>query len=93
MAQLTELLSLPERVVKHNTYDESVICLIEEMSELTKVLCKQQRKSSKFKEYDLVEELAHVKLMCNVLIETLKINDGTIFRIQLDAVERMEGIK
>lgn len=82
--------SLAERVVHHNSYETNVICCIEEMSELIKVLCKEQRKSPKFNQKDFVEELSHVMLMCEVLRVNTGLDYKEVYSTQKDAVERME---
>lgn len=56
--------------------------LIEEMAELTKVLCKLQR--GKFNRENLVEEYAHVRISCQVIELLLDIQDTDI-RAQVEA--------
>ena len=82
---------LVERVVLHNASVKNAVCCIEEMSELTKVLTKKLRNSEKFSREHLIEELAHVLLMCNVIATEHGINHDDIFALQKDAVKRMEG--
>ena len=81
---------LIERVIIHNTSEKNAICCIEEMSELTKVLTKKLRNSEKFSREHLIEELAHVLLMCNVIAVEHGINEDDILEVQKDAVKRME---
>lgn len=82
--------NLIERVNNYNNKQTSIICCIEEMSELTKVLTKDLRYSSKFSKEKLTEELSHVLLMCDVIKDLYEINDNNIYSEQLNAVERME---
>lgn len=81
---------LVERVVLHNASTKNAICCIEEMSELTKVLTKKLRNDKKFNRDILVEELAHVLLMCNVIATEYGIPYDDILTIQKNAVQRME---
>ena len=84
---------LIEKVIIHNTSEKNAICCIEEMSELTKVLTKKLRNSKKFNREDLIEELAHVLLMCNVIAAEYIISEDMIREVQKDAVKRMEESK
>lgn len=87
-------MNLIETVIKHNDYKTNVTCCIEEMSELTHVLCKQQRESDKFSCIKLAEELAHVLLMCGVIAGENNISIDELEYYQINAVNRMErGIK
>jgi NTP pyrophosphatase (non-canonical NTP hydrolase) len=81
---------LIERVIIHNTSEKNAICCIEEMSELTKVLTKKLRNSKKFNRELLIEEIAHVLLMCNVIAAEYIISEDMIREVQKDAVKRME---
>lgn len=83
--------SLPERIIEHNTHEVNRVCWIEEMSELIKVICKEQRNSPKFKKGDLIEELSHVMLACDVIRLKYNISASEIYYIQEDAVNRMEN--
>lgn len=81
---------LIEDVIQHNSREKNIICCIEEMSELTKVLTKKLRMSHKFTKEKLTEELGHVLLMCNVIANEYGISKNDIFEIQQDAVRRMK---
>jgi len=48
-------------------YDAQALIAVEEMSELTKELCKKHRKRAEYKEEDLVEEIADVLNMVEQL--------------------------
>lgn len=81
--------TLVEAVYLHNSSEKNTICCIEEMSELTKVLTKKLRQSEKFNIESLTEELAHVLLLCDVLIKEHEINRCDILAEQESAVNRM----
>lgn len=81
---------LVEKILIHNASVKNTVCCIEEMSELTKVLTKKLRNSEKFNREHLIEELAHVLLMCNVIAVEHGINEDDILEVQKDAVKRME---
>jgi hypothetical protein len=63
------------------------------MSELTKVLTKHLRSSSKFSIENLTEEVAHCLLMINVIKEIFNLDEEDIDWNQLDALQRCFGIK
>ena len=48
-------------------YDAQAMMAIEEMSELTKEICKRHRKRSDYKEEDMIEEIADVLNMVEQL--------------------------
>lgn len=48
-------------------YDAQALMVIEEMSELTKEICKRNRKRKDYKEEDLIEEIADVLNMVEQL--------------------------
>lgn len=83
-------INLYEECVLHNSRMKNIVCCIEEMSELTKVLTKNLRMSPKFSMDKLKEELAHVLLMCNVIASEYGITDDDILMLQQDAVRRMK---
>jgi len=83
--------NLVKRIRIKNDTSTSIMCCIEEMSELTKVLCKRERSSNKFNKKDLVEEVAHVLLMVSVIKDSFYLNEIDIVNEQINAVERMEG--
>ena len=60
-------------LIERTSETDGIICVIEEMSELTKVLTKRMRRSPKFNYQDLTMELAHVQLMCEVVRANFKI--------------------
>lgn len=78
-------------VVAHNSEEKNLVCCIEEMSELTKVLTKKLRNSPKFNKHDLLEEISHVLLMCNAVAIKYDLDEDDILREQLDAVRRMRN--
>lgn len=73
------------RLTEERTMDEIMICTIEEMSELTKVLTKYMRKSEKYNREDLVEEMSHVLFQIDVLKIAFNIKEREIEKEQLDA--------
>ena len=76
------------RLTDERTMDEIMICTIEEMSELTKVLTKYMRNSEKYRREDLVEEMSHVLFQIEVLRQCFNIVDSEIEEEQLDAGRR-----
>lgn len=88
-------LKLGEIVATHNEYkvDFIEVCLIEEMSELTKALCKIRR--GKADSDNTIEELGHVILMCYALIRKYNFDHKSVIKEAEDAVEKMKasGIK
>ena len=89
----TREMKLVNEVYTHNTRSKNLICCIEEMSELTKVLTKELRNDPKFTTEKLTEELAHVLLMCNVIAYDYNIEPGVIYWNQHNAVQRMKEDK
>lgn len=85
-----ETINLYQECVLHNSRMKNIVCCIEEMSELTKVLTKNLRMSPKFDMDKLKEEISHVLLMCNVIVAEYGISDEEISRIQRDAIQRMK---
>lgn len=73
------------RLTDERTMDEIMVCTIEEMSELTKVLTKYMRKSDKYHREDLVEEMSHVLFQIEVLKIAFNIKENEIEEEQLDA--------
>lgn len=84
---------LIEEVIEHNSKNKNIVCCIEEMSELTKVLTKKLRMSPKFNRDILTEEIGHVLLMCSVIANEYDISEEEIYNIQQDAVRRMKEDK
>jgi NTP pyrophosphatase (non-canonical NTP hydrolase) len=79
---------LTRRLVAERDKENLAICLIEEMSELTKVLTKDLRASDKFKKEQLEEELGHVLLMCEAIKNKYDIDNSKILYHKLDALKR-----
>ena len=88
-------LKLGEMVATHNKDKVGFVetCLIEEMSELTKALCKIRR--GKADSDNTIEELGHVILMCYALIRKYNFDHKLVIKEAEDAVEKMKasGIK
>ena len=84
-------LKLGEIVATHNEYkvDFIEVCLIEEMSELTKALCKIRR--GKSDSDNTIEELGHVILMCYALIRKYNFDHKSVIKEAEDAVEKMKA--
>ena len=72
---------------------DAIFCTIEEMSELTKVLTKYLRNSSKFSIEDLSEELAHSLMTLELIKNMFYISDECIKNEQLNALKRCFGIE
>ena len=72
------------RLTQERSMEEIMICTIEEMSELTKVLTKYMRNSEKYHREDLVEEMSHVSFQIEVLRQCFNITDSEIEDEQLD---------
>ena len=81
--------SLVKEVAKYNSEEKNIICCIEEMSELTKVLTKKLRNDHKFSREKLVEEIGHVMLMCCAITDTYEITKEEIQDAWMDAIYRM----
>ena len=82
---------LLDEILYYNSSNKNSICCIEEMSELTKVLTKKLRNSPKFNNDILLEEVAHVLLMCQVIAKEAGLDANDIFEVQKDAVRRMKA--
>lgn len=84
-------LKLGEMVATHNKDKVGFVetCLIEEMSELTKALCKIRRGKVDFD--NTIEELGHVILMCYALISKYSFNHKTVIKEAEDAVAKMKA--
>jgi hypothetical protein len=85
---MSELKELQKRLENERDINNALICNIEEMAELIKVLCKYLRNSSKFSMGDLTEELAHNLLMTNVVKNRFNISDEEIENEQLSALRK-----
>lgn len=64
-------------------------CLIEEMSELTKALCKIRRDEADFN--NTIEELGHVILMCYALLSKYNFKHKAVIKEAEDAVRKMKA--
>lgn len=71
-----EIDQLVNVILEQNGPQHQAVILIEEMSELTKVLCKIQR--GKFQRGKLNEEFAHVQVSCEVIRRIMQIQDSDI---------------
>ena len=85
---MTKIERLTRRLKSERTNENLIICTIEEMSELTKVLTKYLRKSPKYSIDSLTEEVAHCLLMINVIKDKFKLDSVEIEWNQLDALQR-----
>jgi NTP pyrophosphatase (non-canonical NTP hydrolase) len=83
-----EVKQLQRRLVDEKDIGYLSVCLVEEMSELIKVLAKKMRKSDKFKQEDLEEELGHVLLMCESIKTKFHVSDAAILYHKHDALTR-----
>jgi len=79
---------LQEKLLSLSNKSNQVICAIEEMSELIKVLTKYLRNSPKFSEEDLIEETAHVLLTVELIQKIFFISDKDILKEQLIALQK-----
>lgn len=84
----SEVEYLGQRLINERDRADIVICTIEEMSEVTKVLTKYLRKSGKFNMDDLTEELAHAFLMLDIVKRLFGVDDGQILSEQLAALKK-----
>ena len=75
-------------VIETRGIDNLIICTIEEMSELTKVLTKRLRNDPKFTIENLTEEMAHVYMMIATIQEKFDINDMDLRFEMIDAINR-----
>ena len=82
------LKDLKKLLVDEQKISDSAICAIEEMSELSKVLCKLLRNSEKFNIHDLIEELSHTLLMVETIQKYFNISDESINNQQLTALNK-----
>lgn len=71
-----EIQRLVDVILEKNGPQQQAIILIEEMSELTQVLCKIQR--GKFSRGKLSEEFAHVRVSCEVIRRIMGIQSPDI---------------
>lgn len=85
----TQILELQSRLIKERDIENNIICVIEEMSELTKVLTKYLRNSSKFSIDNLIEEISHSLLMINVIKNRFEITEEEIEKYTLKALKNV----
>lgn len=71
-----EIQALVDVILEKNGPQQQAIILIEEMSELTKVLCKIQR--GKFSHGKLNEEFTHVRVSCEVIRRLMGIRSADV---------------
>jgi hypothetical protein len=85
---ISDVTFLRTRLIEERGEDHILTCAIEEMSELTKVLTKRLRNSSKFTISKLEEELGHVYLLCDLIKDKFNISEEAIYDHKLDALTR-----
>jgi len=90
---MTELQKLQKRLQKEKELSDVLICSIEEMSELTKVITKYLRESSKFSKEKLIEEIAHVSLMVDTVRNMFDIDNRDIEKEKILALKKCFKIK
>jgi hypothetical protein len=83
-----EIKRLKIKLVQEKDMQNISVCCIEEISEVTKVLTKYLRGSSKFNEDILVEEVAHALLMLDVIKIAFNLDDKEVALEQLRALEK-----
>lgn len=83
-----ELKILQNKLESERDINDAIYCTIEEMSEVTKVLTKYLRNSSKFSINDLTEEIAHSFLMLDVIKNRFNIKDEDIQHEKLLALKK-----
>ena len=88
MYSKNELDILMERLEVEKDIIDSVYCVIEEMSEVTKVLTKYLRGSHKFSIDKLTEEIAHALMMLTTIKNMFSISDEDIKNEQLKALKK-----
>ncbi len=87
-ASSTEMKCLIDELINCTDANMIMICLIEELSELTDIILQSSSIDNlddtqiQLLEGNLIMELSHVILMCNVALTALKINKDTIFSLQ-----------
>ena len=79
---------LRRRLIECTPETDAIICVIEEMSELTKVLTKRMRRPPNFNFNDIAMELAHVQLMCEIIRVTFGINTCDIDTYEFIALQK-----
>jgi hypothetical protein len=88
-----ELQILQKRLEDERSTENIIICTIEELSEVTQVLTKYLRNSSKFSINRLTEEVAHSTMMLDAIIHTFRLDDTTINSEKIEALRRCFDIK
>lgn len=88
-----DLCKLRKEFIGDKNMHDMVVCTIEEMSEVTKVLTKFLRCSNKFDLDDLTEELAHAMLMLDVTRSIFHIESEEIVLEQIKALKKALPIK
>ena len=86
----TVIETLKCKLIETRSVEDSIYCTIEELSEITKVLCKFLRKSDKFNIDDLIEELSHSLLMLDVIRKRFNISNYVVSKEQLRALEKCQ---
>ena len=83
-----ELKFLMQKYVQNKGVADGIICCIEELSELTKVLTKYLRVDDKFSIDNLAEELAHVRALTTFIQHRFGIPDDLIEEEQIAVIKR-----
>jgi len=74
-------------VASQNSVGNTETCVIEEMSELTKAICKNQR--GRGDHQHTIEEISHVLLMCYALMTQYSIDESEVLAYAKKAVKKM----
>jgi len=89
---MSELEILTKRLIDERSVGHTTICCIEEMSELTKVLCKMLNNRS-FSRSNLTEEVAHALLMISVVASQFSITQEQVDKEQVSSLRKcFDGI-
>lgn len=82
------LLILKSYLITNRFLQNNIICCIEEMSEVTKVLTKYLRGREEFNRKDLEEEISHALMMLDIVRARFHISTDTVERYQVEALRK-----
>lgn len=82
------LVHLKSYLITNRFLQNNIICCIEEMSEVTKVLTKYLRGREEFNKKDLEEEIAHALLMLDIIRERFHISTDAVKKYQVQALRK-----
>jgi NTP pyrophosphatase (non-canonical NTP hydrolase) len=85
---IDDLDMLTKKLAKEQSIEKTMICTIEEVSEVTKIITKYLRQSEKFSIEDLTQEVAHALLMLDTVKNVFNIQDEEINKHKLMALKK-----